>query len=485
MKSKLTRRSFLRRSVLAAGTASAAHYLGFPGILSARQPSDTLNCVQIGCGGRGEEHLKQAILLQHQNLVAMVDPVEHQIAGKQKWLQSKNVETGKVQAFSDYREMFDKISGQIDAVFIAAPNHHHCNAALLALEAGKNVYCEKPLTHDIAEARKLREAALRHPKSATQMGNQGHCGDGYRRLCEFVSAGVIGNITETHSWTDRANGGIGARPPAKPVPSGVNWDSWIGPAPYRDFHADLHPHEWHGWYDFGNGSLGNMGCHVLEGVFWALKVEHPTSVEMEFVRGGSDERYPLGSRVRWDIPARGDMPACKAYWYEGLNPTTTASPSGGSHAAVGAARYFPDLAIKLNEQYPDEELLNEHLDSGTLYVGEKGVIYTPTYGSSETHPMHVVPMAKMDQIQQPPRTLPRPNPNPFVDFVETCKAGRTDTATPFEYGARLTEFCLLGNLAQHAGAENKVTWDGPNMRVIDDPELNRWIQREDRKGWVV
>jgi hypothetical protein len=137
----------------------------------------------------------------------------------------------------------------------------------------------------------------------------------------------------------------------------------------------------------------------------------------------------------------------------------------------------------LNEQYPDEELLKG--DSGTLYVGDKGVIFTPTYGTSNTHPMHVVPMEKMDQIKQPPRTLPRPNPNPFVDFVETCKAGRTNTATPFEYGARLTEFCLLGNLAQHAGPGNKAMWDGPNMRVTNIPDLNRWIKREDRKGWVV
>jgi predicted dehydrogenase len=485
MKSNLTRRSFIKRTVLAAGTASAAQYLAFPSILSARQPSDTLNCVQIGCGGRGQTHLDEAITKQRQNLVAMVDPMDHQIASSKKTLQGKGVNMGDVRAFSDYREMFDKIGKQIDAVFIAAPNHHHCAAAMMALEAGKNVYCEKPLTHDIAEARKLREEAARHPKVATQMGNQGHCMDGYRRLCEFVAAGVIGPITETYSWTNRANGGIGPRPPTLPVPPGMHWDYWIGPAPYRDYHADLHPHEWHGWYDFGNGSIGNMGCHVLEGVFWALKVEHPVSVEMEYVRGGTDERYPLGSRVRWDIPARGDMPAVKAYWYEGLNPEAAGNHFGGNHAAVGQDRYFPKLAIELNEKYPDEDLLNEHLDSGSLYKGEKGVIYTPTYGSSNTHPMHVVPLEKMDEIKQPPRTLPRPNPNPFVDFIDTCKAGRTDTATPFEYGARLTEFCLLGNLAQHAGPHNKVMWDGPNMRVTNLPDLNRWIKREDRKGWVV
>ncbi|HEY3862018.1 MAG TPA: Gfo/Idh/MocA family oxidoreductase [Verrucomicrobiae bacterium] len=483
MKSKLTRRSFLKRSVLAAGTASAAHYLAFPAILSARQPSDTLNIVQIGCGGRGETHLNEAIIKQRQHLVALVDPDDRQIARKKKEFVAKGIQVDQVQAFSDYREMFDKIGKQIDAVFVAAPNHHHCNAALMALEAGKNVYCEKPLTHDIAEARKLREASLRYNKVATQMGNQGHCGEGYRRLCEFVWAGVIGNITETHSWTDRANGGIGPRPPTLPVPPGMHWDSWIGPAPYRDYHSDLHPHEWHGWYDFGNGSIGNMGCHVLEGVYWALKVEHPTSVEMEYVRGGTDQRYPLGSRVRWDIPARGDMPPVKAYWYEGMNPTTQAK-AGGNDEMHGQARNLPKLAIELQKQYPDEELLSG--DSGTLYVGEKGVIFTATYGGTVTNPMHIVPIEKMDQITQPPRTLPRiKSESPFINFIETCKAGRTDTATPFEYGARLTEYCLLGNLAQHAGEGNKVMWDGPNMRVTNIPELNRWVKREDRKGWVV
>jgi predicted dehydrogenase len=480
MKPKMDRRRFIKETVLAAGAASAVRYLAFPSILSARQPSDTLNCVQIGCGGRGSTHLEEVIVNQRQRLVAMVDPDDKQIAGKRKWFQDKHhTDTGDVQAFSDYRVMFDKIGGQIDAVFIAAPNHHHAAAAMMAMEAGKNVYCEKPLTHDISQARKLREASLHHNKVATQMGNQGHCAGGYRRLCEFIWGGVIGNVTETHSWTDRANGGIGPRPPTLPVPAGMHWDSWIGPAPYRDFHADLHPHEWHGWYDFGNGSIGNMGCHVLEGVFWALKAGHPSSVEMEYVRGGTDERYPLGSRVRWDIPARENMPPVKAYWYEGLNPTTTDQPSGGNHEARGKARNLPALIVKLQEQYPDEEL--DRGDSGSLYVGDKGIIFTETYGGH----MHILPLEKMNEITQPPITLPRPNPNPFVDFVETCRAGRTNTATPFEYGARLTEFCLLGNLAQHAGKENLVEWDGDNMKVTNIPELNQWIKREDRKGWTV
>ena len=499
MKSSMTRRSFLRRTALAAGTVTAAQYLGFPAILSARTPGDTLNCALIGCGVRGDTHLQQVVLLQHQNLVAMVDPDDRQIACKKKWMQDKGADISGARVFSDYRQMFDKMHKQIDAVFVAPPNHHHYAAAMLALDAGKHVYCEKPMTHDIAEARALGKAALRHKKLATQFGNQGHCMDGYRRLCEFIWAGVIGNVTETHSWTDRCNGGVGPRPSAEPAPPGLHWDEWIGPAPYRDYQSELQPHDWHGWYDFGNGAIGNMGCHVMDGVFWALKVQHPTSVEMEYVRGGSDERYPVGARIRWDVPARADMPPFKAYWYEGLNSATTSQgtsrpyrgmppedygqPHSMAVAAVGAARNYPELALKLQAQYPDENLLKS--DSGTLYVGEKGVIYTETTGGTSANPMHVVPMEKMDQIKQPPRTLPRPNPNPFIDFINACKDGRTDTATPLEYGARLTEFVLLGNLAEHAGVGNKVMWDGAKMRVTNNPELNRWVKREARKGWRV
>ena len=472
------RRSFLKRSLLAAGGLSAARYLTFPNILSARQPGDKLNCAFIGCGVRGSTHLEQVAVVQGQNIVALVDPDDRQIAGKQKWLSDKHqIDSSSAQKFNDYRVMFDKMGKGIDAVFIAAPNHHHAPAATLAMEAGIHVYCEKPLTHDISEARQLSEKSLFYNKVATQMGNQGHCKGGYHRLCEFIWAGVIGNVTETHSWTDRANGGVGPRPPSLPVPPGMHWDDWIGPAPYRDFHADLHPHEWHGWYDFGNGSIGNMGCHVLEGVFWALQAGRPTSVEAEYIRGGSDERYPVGSRIRWDIPAREGMVPLKAYWYEGINEDAAAIPKPGA-PAKGSARSYPPLLAKLKEQYPDEDL--DRLDSGSLYVGDKGIIYTQTYGGK----MHVLPIEKMNEIKQPPETLPRPKPDPFIDFVETVRAGRTNTATPFSYGAALTEFCLLGNLAQHAGQGNKVEWDSANMKVTNIPELNRWLQRNPRQGWV-
>jgi hypothetical protein len=219
-----------------------------------------------------------------------------------------------------------------------------------------------------------------------------------------------------------------------------------------------------------------MGCHVLDGVFWALQIEHPTSIEVEQLRGGSEERYPTGSRIRWDIPPRGDMPALKVYWYEGLNKTTSAEPVGALRVAQGDARNLPALLLELRARYPEDEL--DRSDSGTLYVGEKGVIYTGTYGDR----MHIVPLEKMKETPVPPRTLPRPK-NVVADFLEACRAGRKDTAVSFDYGTRLTEFAILGNLAQHAGEGRKLEWDGPNMKVKNVPELNAWVQRSPRQGW--
>lgn len=475
MKTTTNRRLFLKQASLMIGALSVTRLGPWPSLHAAARGSDRLNCVQIGCGGRGMNHLDAVIQANGQRVVAIVDVFEPRFAAVKKWLKEKGHDPEAIRTFTDYRRMFDTISKEIDAVFIATPNHQHALPAMIAMELGKGVYCEKPVCHSIGEARQLR-AMARRSKVATQMGNQGHAEGGYRKLCEYIWAGTIGQVTETHSWTNRANGGVGPRPPVEPVPTGLHWEEWIGPAPYRDYHADLHPHEWHGWYDFGNGSIGNMGCHVLDGAFWALKIEHPTSVEVEQLRGGSAERYPTGSRIRWDIPPRGDMPALKVYWYEGLNPSAQAGPVGDLRVAQGDARNLPPLLLELRQKYPDDELDNS--DSGTLYVGEKGVIYTATTGDR----MHIVPLEKMAQTPVPPQVLPRPK-NVMTDFIEACRAGRTDTAVGFDYGTRLTEFALLGNLAQRAGVGKKLLWNGPRMQVTNLPEANAWVKRKPRPGW--
>lgn len=458
------RRSFLQNLSLATMAASGVQAFPFPSVLQAAGKEAKLRFAVIGCGGRGMNHIGGAL---GEKLVAIADADEKRHATVRKAMHDKGQDEGKLEVFTDYRRLFDKLGKQLDAVVVATPNHHHAPPSMIAMQLGVGVYCEKPLCHDVAEARRLAEMS-RRSKMPTQMGNQGHCGEGYRRLCEYVWAGVIGPIHETHSWCDRSNGGTGPRQP-QPLPATLHWDEWIGPAPMRDFHKDLHPHEWHGWYDFGNGSLGNMGCHVLDGVYWALKLEHPTCIEAEAVSGGSDERYPTGTRIRWDFPARGDFPAVKVYWYDGFV---------GDKGAKGKPRerYVPPILTELKKQYP-----NEKFDSnGTLYVGEKGILYTSTYGNN----MRLIPEAKMKETPEPPKTLPRQG-NIWSDFTRACREGKTDTASCFDYAARLTEFTLLGNLAQHAGATKPVLWDGPNMKVTNLPELNAWVQREYRQGWKV
>jgi hypothetical protein len=199
-------------------------------------------------------------------------------------------------------------------------------------------------------------------------------------------------------------------------------------------------------------------------------------VELEEVRGGSDERYPVGARIRFDFPARGGMAPVKVYWYEGLRKDATTSPRGSLHAADKDSQNLPPLLAQLQKQYPDEELNAEK--SGSIYVGEKGVLYTGTYGGK----MHLVPMDKWISMTQPPRTMPRPK-NVMADFLGAVRSGKKETAAPFDYGARLTEFTLLGNLAQHAGLGKKVEWDGPNMKVTNLKDLNEWIKRPCRAGW--
>jgi predicted dehydrogenase len=431
-----------------------------------------LNIAVIGCGGRSSAHIPTAAA---QNLVALVDPDESRLDKARALAKTKGADADKIQLFTDYRTMFDTIAKQLDAVFVVTPNHQHALPSMIAMQLGKGVYCEKPLCHTIGEAREMAAFAAKY-KVATQMGNQGHCDEGYRRLCEHVWAGVVGDITETHSWSDRANGGLGGRPATLPVPKGLHWDEWIGPAPFREYHADLHGHEWHGWHDFGNGSLGNMGCHVLDGVYWALKLEHPTRIEAEQVSGGSDQRYPVGTRIRWDFPARGTMPAAKVYWYDGRSgegdpgDNNKASPKGPRGTPM-----LPPLLLELKKKFPNEKFDG----NGTIYVGTKGMLYTGTYGGG----MRILD-AQMKEVAAPPKTLPRTS-GAAADFLRAVREGKTDTASLFDYSAKLTEFTLLGNLAQLAGAGKPVEWDGPNMKVTNLADLNRYVKRENRKGWTI
>jgi predicted dehydrogenase len=333
------------------------------------------------------------------------------------------------------------------------------------------------MAYDIWEARTMAEFSRQY-KVASQMGNQGHSGEGYRRLCEYIWAGAIGPVTEVHCWSNRANGGIGPRPPALPVPAGMNWDSWIGPAPFREYHKDLHPHEWHGWHDFGNGSLGNMGCHVMDGAHWALKLDQPTSIEVEQMVGGTKERYPIGTRIRWDFPARGDMPPVKVYWWDGKrsdakNAGRDADDTIDSVSKL--ARNRPPLVDKLEKEYK-----RDFGGNGTFYIGDKGIMYTGTYGEGT----RIIPEEKHKATPVPAISIPRVKGGHQGDFTRACRGGEP-ACSNFEVAARLTELILLGDLAIKAGLNKTVEWDGVNAKCTNLPELNRFIHREARQGWTV
>ncbi|MCX5671525.1 MAG: Gfo/Idh/MocA family oxidoreductase [Planctomycetota bacterium] len=476
MSSRVSRRGFLKASA-AVGSMVAGLGLGRgPIILAGGSPNSKVGVAVIGCGGQGgSAHLPNAA---RQQLLAMCDVHEPNWAKGMKLLEQKvtDVKVDKVKTYVDYRKMFDEIGKEIDAVSIATPNHHHFLPAMIAMQLGKAAYVEKPMAHSVQQARQMAEASVKY-KVPTQMGNQGHSGEGYRRLCEYLWAGAIGKVTEVHCWCDRRNGGMGGRPPTLPVPAGMHWEEWIGPSPYRDYHKDLHPHEWHNWYDFGNGSLGNMACHIMDGAVWALKLKWPTSVEAEVITGGTNEQYPLGDRLRYDFPARGDMPPVKVYWWDGKKPDVKGDAKGEDQDNVSkGGQFFPPLVLEWQKKAGFKLESN-----GTLYVGDKGIMYTACYGGSPT----LLPVEKMKEYPVPEKSIPRVKGGHFGDFYEAVRAGKPTACSNFEVAAVLTEIVCLGNLAQKAGVGKKVEWDGAAMKCTNLPELNRLVQLPYRKGWTV
>ena len=285
-------------------------------------------------------------------------------------------------------------------------------------------------------------------------------------------------MREVYHWSDRANGGIGPRPPVLPVPDGLHWDNWIGPAPFRDYHTDLHPHEWHGWHDFGGGSIGNTGCHIMDGAFWALKLGHPTSIEAEQMIGGSDERFPVGTRIRWDFAARGDMPPVKLYWYDGKRDIADHEGDEQLAAMASVSKAIanrPPIADELEKKY------NRNFGgNGTIYVGDKGYMYTGFYGDGA----RIIPEEKHQEFPLPEKIIPRIKGSHQENFLNACRTG-TPATSSFDVASRLTELTLLGVLAMLAGERRKIEWDGPNMKCTNLPDINEHIRRENRKGWEV
>jgi len=472
MSGRVTRREFIKTTAAGAGGIAASNLCG----QSTGGSKVLLRAAVIGCGGRGITLLP---VLCSESVVALVDPDKRQISQALDKIRkvSPSDDTSKIRTFSDYREMFDAMDGKLDAVVIATPNHHHAPAALLAIRRGIHTYVEKPMALTIGEARQLKEEANK-AGVVTQMGQHGHSCEGARRLCEYIWSGAIGQVHTVYSWSDRANGLIDVeRPPTSSAPEDLDWESWIGPAPYRDYHTGLHRHSWHRWCDFGNGSIGNMGNHILDPIYWALKLEAPTSIENEEMRGGSDEYYSVSNRIRFDFPARGDMEPVKLYWYDGLaqgqpyNKETVGAIDCVKPFAMNRPPFVSELEKKVDRNFGE---------NGSILVGDKGIMSIGPFGDG----CRIVPEEAHRAFPMPEATLPRVKGTHPADFFRACRGGEPACAN-FDYSAPLVEIVLLGDLAMRVGAGKRIDWDGNTMRCTNQTDLNRFIKPPYRDGWQI
>ena len=450
MVKKTTRRDFLKRTALAAGTVAGVQQLTAPYVL-ADPAANKLGIAVVACGGMGGGNPSVAA---NERFVAMCDVDDKRIAEAAKRIQDK-VPNPKV--YYDYRKMIDECHKDIDVVLIATPDHHHAPAAIRAIDHGAAVFCQKPLAHNIAECYALAKAA-KEKNVLTQMGNQGHFGENIRRVCEYIWAGAIGKVTEVHAILGRNFGGSGGRPASKPVPAGLHWDEWLGPAPYRDYHDGLHPFSWRSWRQFGTGTVGDMACHNLDTLFWALKLGEAKEFTIECLatKGGSDEMYPQDNVVRWEFPARGEMPPVKVHCYD--------------HRGV-----MPEVMIDAEKKY------GVRFGENTLFVGDKGML---TIGGTSGG-WQFLPADKIKEIPEPPKTLPRAHGGPVSDLLYACKNGTPSCSDFPGSAAPLTAFALTGHLGQFAGVGQKLQWDVEKMQCTNLPEINRLVRREYRKGWEV
>ena len=414
-------------------------------------PSEKLNIATIGAGGQGEKNTKAC---GHENIVALCDVDDKRAA--------KTYEAfPNAKRYKDFRVMLEK-QKDIDAVIIATPDHTHFPAAMMAMRMGKHVYCQKPLTHTVEESRKLTETA-REMKVATQMGNQGHSNEGTRFVKEWIADGAIGEVREVHCWTNRPIWPQGILRPTDThaVPSTLDWDLWLGPAPERPYHPSYLPFNWRGWYDFGCGALGDMGCHVMDAAFWALDLKYPTSVEATFAginqfaekykRVENNETFPNASFVHYTFPARGDMPEVKLHWYDG----------------------------GLQPERPEEmDPRSKMRSSGTIFVGEKGKLMCDEYGRSP----QLIPDSLRGSYERPPKTLKRIDDH-MQNWIDACKGGDA-ACSNFDYAGPLTETVVMGNLAIRMPGE-KLNWDGANMKVTNNDAANEFVTKTYRAGWEI
>jgi len=424
-----------RRHFLSVAAASGAGLLILGNSRSARsyQANEKLNIAAIGAGGRGAANLSD---VASENIVALCDADERRAA-------SSFARFPQARRYFDYRKLLDELDRQIDAVVVSTPNHIHAPASVTAMRMGKHAYCEKPLSHSLYEARVAARVAA-EKKVATQMGTQIHATDNYRRIVELIRAGAIGTVREFHAWLPGARG-AGDRPKdTPPVPEGLHWDVWLGPAPERPYHSCYVPHDWHYWWDFGGGEYGNMGCHYLDLAFWALELRHPTTIAAEGPPP-HPESTPTQQYARYEFPARGDRPPVTLTWTQGTKPP----PIFEQHK-------FPSWAWG-------------------VFVGSEGMLLAD-YGQRLLWPQE-----KFADYRPPEPSIP-PSPGHHQEWIAACKTGSPTTCN-FDYSGAVTETVLLGNVAYRVG--RKLEWDAANMKFPNCPEADKYLQREYRAGWTL
>jgi len=430
-------------------------------------PSQRINLACIGVGDQGRGDMRELMDVNGVQVVSVCDIAKavdygemgHGIAGLDAALRAverhyaRDAKSGSYKGctgYQDFREMLDKEGDNIDAVMVATPDHVHAAACLAAINKGKHVFCEKPLAHSIHETRLVTEAANK-AGVITQMGNQGHSGEGIRLAVEWIWDGAIGNVREVHGGN-----GSGAREwlthgttrpkETPPVPEGWDWDLWIGPAPYRPYHPAYAPYNWRGWWDFGNGCIGDMACHNLDPAFWALDLGPPTSVEARS-SGITEETVAEGAVYHYEFPAKGDRGPVDLYWYSGEEriprPPTLEEGRGGHY--------------------------------GLYFVGDGGVL---TMGGWAESP-RLIPESKMKAYKQPPEIFPRLDGH-HKGWIDAIKKGE-QVHGGFDYSGPMTEAVLLGAVALRTG--KKLLWDGPNMKATNAPEADKYIKPAFREGW--
>jgi predicted dehydrogenase len=458
-----------RRRVLQSGLVSLGYLFTGPAgsVRKVYGANEKLRVAGIGVGGKGESDIEQAGRVME--VVALCD-IDSERAKKSlaKWPDAKK--------FFDYRKLIDQMAKEIDAVTVSTADHSHAPASILAMRAGKHVYCQKPLTHTVFEARMMREVAAKMGV-CTQMGNQGSAHNGLRRAVELIQGGVLGAISEAHVWTNRPahywkqSPDITTLPKDMPqVPENIHWDEWLGPAAVRPYHRAYHPHDWRGYWEFGTGALGDMACHTTNMAFRALKLGAPIAVVAEAAEI-NPVTYPAWAHIQYIFPARGDMSPCTLHWYEGSRDK--------------------------KRVLPPEELLSKLLkkgeklsDSGSLIVGEKGILFSPNdYGAHFRFApeKEFVGVTNNSMPEKLPKGVNDNEEDPFMkkEWAEAIRSGKpTDAYSNFNYAAQLTETMLLGNIAVRFSGQ-KLEWDAAKLRFTNSEAATRLVTKEYRKGWDI